>query len=398
MHVLLVTETYPPEINGVALTVQCLLQNLLLAGHQVTLVRPRQTADASSARTDAIGCNEVLVRGLSIPRYPGLQFGLPAGARIRRLLRDTRIDAVYVATEGPLGWSAVRAANRLQVPVACGFHTRFDDYFRHYGAAFLERAARSWMRRFHNRASCTLVPTAELKSWLDVNGFKRVKLLRRAVDTQRFHPRHRDLELRRELGVSDGAPLVVSVGRLAPEKNLDLVIGAFERIQALSPGARMLWIGDGPARAELQQTYPRHLFAGVLRGSALTRHFASADLFLFPSITETFGNVTLEAMASGLTVCAFDYAAAHEHIENGISGELAPFAQAPAFIRAAEKATRDWLGGTRLGIAARAAVEHLSPQKVAEDFVAVLSELVVRSTYLRAQERIRDAVLNPTLL
>lgn len=395
MHVLMVTETYPPEINGVALTVQCLLENLRRLGHRVTLVRPRQPTDvgATSAAVD-----EFLVSGVPIPRYPGLKFGLPARGRLCRLIAERRIDALYVATEGPLGWSAVSAARALAVPVACGFHTRFDDYFRHYGAAFLERAARAWMRRFHNRASCTLVPTGALKQELIANGFAQVELLRRAVDTERFNPRHRDLALRRQLGVPACAPLVLHVGRLAPEKNLDLVTAAFERIQALSPGARMLWIGDGPARAELERRHPRHRFVGVLRGAELARHYASADLFLFPSLTETFGNVTLEALASGLTVCAFDYAAAHEHIQSGVSGELTPVARAGAFIRAAERAAGAWLKGKRLGEAGRDAVEHLSPLRVAEDFVELMNALIVRASRSKPLQENPDVALHsPTV-
>jgi len=397
MRLLLVTETYPPEVNGVALTVQCLLQHLVLAGHQVTLVRPRQAREVADSALKNNAWREVCVRGISIPRYAGLQFGLPAGGRIRRLIREQQIDAVYVATEGPLGWSALRAARALGVPVACGFHTRFDDYFRHYGAAFLERAALVWMRHFHNLAACTLVPTVELKTWLSTNDFARVELLRRAVDTRAFSPQFRDLALRRTIGVNDNAPLVLYVGRIAPEKNLDLVVAAFERMQALAPNARMLWIGDGPARAQLEQQHRRHIFTGVLRGEALARHFASADLFLFPSQTETFGNVTLEAMASGLTVCAFDYAAAREHIAHGVTGVLAPFAQGSAFVRAAELAMRDWLGGKRLGVAARSAVEHLSPQRVADDFAHLLGQLSIKRQSL-ALNRSRDDVLHSTIL
>lgn len=390
----MVTETYPPEVNGVALTVQSLHQELLLQGHCVTLVRPAQAADRNTQVPDRLG--EILVRGIPIPRYPGLNFGLPAAGRLRRLIRETGVDAVYVATEGPLGWSAVSAAKATGVAVACGFHTRFDDYLRHYRAAFLQGAARAWMRRFHNRASATLVPTQELKDWLLANGFARVELLRRAVDTERFHPRHRDLELRHALGVPDCAPLVLHVGRLAPEKNLDLVAAAFERIQALSPGARMLWIGDGPSRAALQREHPRHLFPGVMRGHELARHFASADLFLFPSTTETFGNVTLEAMASGLTVCAFDYAAAHEHIQSGVSGELVEFAKASAFVRSAETTARAWLKGKRLGGAARLAIEHLSPQRVADDFAQLLSGLNTHSRTPATPEKGRHVALHTT--
>jgi glycosyltransferase involved in cell wall biosynthesis len=360
------------------------------------LARPRQEADDAQASSEASG--ELLVRGIPIPRYPGLKFGLPAGRRLRRLIRERQVDAVYVATEGPLGWSAVGAARALGVPVACGFHTRFDDYFRHYGAGFLQSTARAWMRHFHNRANCTLVPTQELQDWLRGNGFAHVELLRRAVDTARFHPRHRDPDLRRQLGVSDCAPLVVHVGRLAPEKNLDLAIAAFDRVRALSPGARMLWIGDGPTRAALQREHPRHLFPGVLRGHELARHFASADIFLFPSLTETFGNVTLEALASGLTVCAFDYAAAHEHIESGVCGELAPFGKSAAFVRAVEKATRDWLKGKRLGDRGRRAVEHLSPQRVASDFVQLLSSLAVQSSIPAATEKNADVAFPTTIV
>jgi glycosyltransferase involved in cell wall biosynthesis len=391
MHLLMVTETYPPEVNGVALTVQCLQQQLLAAGHRVTLVRPRQACDAPSAAPD-----EVRVRSLPIPRYPGLRFGLPAGRLLRRMLRERAVDAVYVATEGPLGWSAVRAATACGVPVASGFHTRFDDYFRHYGAPFLERTAFAWMRRFHNRADATLVPTTELRDWLLARGFARVQLLRRAVDTARFHPAQRDLELRRRLGVSDCTPLVLHVGRLAPEKNLDLVVAGFERIRALNPAARMLWVGDGPARAQLEREHPRHLYAGVLRGTELARHYASADIFLFPSASETFGNVTLEALASGLTVCAFDYAAAREHIVDGLSGALAPFGQSGAFVRRVEQAARDWLRGQRLGQAGRQSVEQLSPRRVAEDFAQLLGALRPRAA-VRTPEN-RHAAFDPPLL
>lgn len=396
MRVLLVTETFPPEVNGVALTVDCLLQNLLGAGHQVSLVRPRQVADDSAQLPTGYACQ--LVRGVPIPRYAGLQFGLPAGRRIARIIADKQIDAVYVATEGPLGWSALRAARSCGVPVAAGFHTRFDQYLGHYGAALLNPIALAWMRRFHNRASCTLVPTSELKHWLGRHGFERVELLRRAVDGDRFHPAKRSAALRQRFGLGESDPLVISVGRLAPEKNLELLVAAFERMRKLAPTARMLWIGDGPSRAALQASHPDHLFAGVLRGEALAEHFASADLFLFPSVTETFGNVTLEAMASGLGVCAFDYAAAHEHVVDGVSGVLAPMQPATAFVDRAEQLMCGWLAGERLGVAAREAIECLSPKRVAADFAQILSNLGGSKTPVAATQRDHDGALRSTIL
>ncbi|MGH8081502.1 MAG: glycosyltransferase, partial [Lysobacter sp.] len=178
MRYAIVTETYPPEINGVALTVQGLEQGLRARGHQVGLVRPRQDSDAGDG-----AAHEVLVRGLPLPRYPGLRFGLPcAGRLIEAWTRDTP-DAIYVATEGPLGWSALKAARRLRIPAATGFHTRFDEYMRDYGAPFLVGTALAWMRRFHNGADATLVPTRELADFLRARGFDDVVRLPRAVDT-----------------------------------------------------------------------------------------------------------------------------------------------------------------------------------------------------------------------
>ena len=155
MRYAIVTETYPPEINGVALTVRGLEQGLRARGHEVSVVRPRQSADGQGDGA----AHELLVRGLPLPRYPGLRFGLPCAARLRRAWTAQRPDAIYVATEGPLGGSALKAARALGIAAATGFHTRFDEYMRDYGAPFLVGAALAWMRRFHNGADATLVPT-----------------------------------------------------------------------------------------------------------------------------------------------------------------------------------------------------------------------------------------------
>src|SRR5690606_10005883 len=233
-------------------------------------------------------------------------------------------DAIYIATEGPLGWSALRAARRHGIPIATGFHTRFDEYMRDYRMPWLEPVALEWMRRFHNRADATLVPTRELETTLRSSGFRHVRRLPRAVDTALFEPSRRSDAVRAALGVAAGAPLVIHVGRLAPEKNLPLALRAFRRLQAQRPDARMVWVGDGPLRERLQRENPDCAFTGVLRGEALARMFASADLFLFPSRSETFGNVTLESMASGVPVVAYDYGAAREHLRDGTHGAAVP--------------------------------------------------------------------------
>jgi len=369
MHYAIVTETYPPEVNGVALTVQSLERGLRTRGHEVSLVRPRQ--DAATAPDPG----ETLVRGVALPRYPGLRAGLPATGTLAKAWTASRPDAVYVATEGPLGWSALRAARRLGIPVATGFHTRFDEYMRDYRMPWLEPVALRWMRHFHNRAGATLVPTRELETFLDGAGFKRVRCLPRAVDTQLFDPARRDTALRAELGIGEGSPVLVYVGRIAAEKNLSLAVRAFRMLQARRPDARYVWVGDGPMRETLQRQNPDFVFTGVLRGEALARLFASADLFVFPSRTETFGNVTLEAMASGVPVVAYDYGAAREHLRDGLHGAaIAPDDEA-AFLAAVVRIGGDDDAMRAMGGAARESVLGLSPQRVAEDFDRLLAGL-----------------------
>ncbi|HEY0334400.1 MAG TPA: glycosyltransferase family 1 protein [Stenotrophomonas sp.] len=371
MRYAIVTETYPPEVNGVALTVHGLETGLRSRGHQVEVVRPRQVTDspADSAPVDAL-----LVRGASLPRYPGLRFGLPATQRLTRHWGEQRPDAIYIATEGPLGWSAMRAARRLGIPVASGFHTRFDEYLPEYGAAWLQGAALRWMRRFHNQAAATLVPTHELQQFLADSGFERVRLLARAVDSLQFDPRRRDPALREQWGIDGHGFAAIYVGRIAGEKNLPLAVRAFRQLQQVRPKARFVWVGDGPMRERLQQENPDFIFCGIQRGDALARHFASGDLFLFPSRSETFGNVTLEAMASGVATVAFDYGAARQYLRHGITG--AAVNEEVEFVQAAVRLATDDEGRRRIGAAASESMKQLHPDRVVADFDATLQSLI----------------------
>lgn len=382
MRYAIVTETYPPEINGVALTVQGLERGLRARGHEVSLVRPRQDSDAGDGAD-----HELLVRGLPLPRYPGLRFGLPcAGRLIQAWTRDTP-DAIYVATEGPLGGSALKAAKRLRIPAATGFHTRFDEYMRDYGAPFLVGTALAWMRRFHNNADATLVPTRELAEFLRAHGFEDVVRLPRAVDTELFDPRRRSVALRREWGLDEDGFAAIYVGRIAAEKNLDLAVRAFRALQKQRPQARFVWVGDGPARAKLERDNPDFIFCGLKRGDTLAEHFASGDLFLFPSHSETFGNVTLEAMASGVPTVAFDYGAAHEHLRDGLHGAAIADGDDDGFIRAAARIGSEDALRARMSRAGREAISGLRPQQVAADFDALLHGLAERNAIDRGTPR-----------
>jgi glycosyltransferase involved in cell wall biosynthesis len=369
MRFAIVTETYPPEVNGVALTVQGLETGLRQRGHAVSLIRPRQPADAADSG------DTLLVRGASLPRYPGLKFGLPATRRLVAQWKASPPDAIYVATEGPLGWSALRAARRLGIPVATGFHTRFDEYMRDYGVRFLQHTALRWMRRFHNGADATLVPTRELADFLQSQGFHRVVRLARAVDARHFSPSRRDETLRAAWNLGPDDLAVIYVGRIAAEKNLELSIRAFRRIQQLQPTAKFVWVGDGPVRERLAQENPDFIFCGVQRGDALARHFASGDLFLFSSHSETFGNVTLEAMASGVPTVAFNYGAAREHLIDGVHG--AAVDNDDDFIGAALRLAGDAPARRAMADAASDAMRALHPDQVSADFDALLTDLAL---------------------
>ncbi|GAB3374581.1 glycosyltransferase family 1 protein [Lysobacter rhizosphaerae] len=373
MRYAIVTETYPPEINGVALTVQGLEQGLRGRGHEVTLVRPRQATE--SADTPAAE-HEFIVRGAPLPRYPGLRFGLPSTRKLIAQWKLSRPDAIYVATEGPLGWSALRAARRLGIPASTGFHTRFDEYMRDYGAAFLAQTALRWMRRFHNGADATLVPTRELQQFLQSNGFNDVVLLPRAVDTTQFDPARRDNALRAQWGVGEDGLVAIYVGRIAAEKNLDLAVRSFRALQKQRPDARFVWVGDGPARAKLQQENPDFIFCGIQRDEMLARHFASGDFFIFPSHSETFGNVTLEAMASGVPPIAFDYGAAREHMRDEVHGAAIADGDDEGFIRAVVRIATQPVLHAAMSRACREAMLGLRPEQVAADFDALLQALV----------------------
>jgi glycosyltransferase involved in cell wall biosynthesis len=370
LRIAIVTETYPPEINGVAMTIGRILEGLLRRGHHIQLVRPRQHSQDSASVAPQF--REVLMRGIPLPRYYGLRMGLPATPALSRLWQSERPHIVHVVTEGPLGKSALSAARRLGIPVSSDFHTNFHSYSKHYGFGLLKPVIAGYLRGFHNRAACTFVPTRELQAQLAGEGYRDLLVVARGVDTTLFSPARRSAELRASWGVSDEDLIVTHVGRLAPEKNLPLVLSAFDEIRRRTPSSRLVLVGDGPQRAELQRRYPRHIFAGMRRGEDLAAHYASGDLFLFPSLTETFGNVTVEAMASGLAVVAYDYAAGREHMRHDETGLLAPFDDARTFTRLAADLALDRALMAKLRRNARLAAELVDWDEVVEQFALAL--------------------------
>lgn len=340
MKLALVTETYPPEINGVAMTLSRLALGLAARGHRIEVIRPRQTNEPKTSGntfTESNGVMHWLVPGLPIPLYKSLRIGLPVGPALKRHWDAQPPDVVHVATEGPLGLAALYSARQFKLPITSSFHTNFHQYSGHYGLKAGQEIALRYLRWFHNRTRCTLVPTDQMLAQLRDDGFERLSVLARGVDGQLFSPAKRSLALRATWGAAPEDPVMIYVGRIAAEKNLGLAVQAFLAMKTLSPRAKFVLVGDGPERASLKTKYPDFHYAGTHRGEQLAEHYASADVFVFPSTTETFGNVITEAMASGLVVLSYDYAAARQFIHHGENGFVASFDDRAAFVAVARE-------------------------------------------------------------
>tara|TARA_R100000027_G_scaffold67048_3_gene64402 strand:- start:340 stop:1491 length:1152 start_codon:yes stop_codon:yes gene_type:complete len=372
MKICLVTETFPPEINGVAMTLEKLALGLSSLGHKVSVIRPRQDEEPEP-RTEF---SEIPVAGISLPGYSELNMGLPAFHKIDRIWEESRPDAVYLATEGPLGIAALLVALVRGILPVSGFHTNFHEYMRHYNLEWLEPIAEQYLRTVHNSTWRTFGPSKDLLGKLEDAGFRNLRLLERGVDTTLFKPECRSSALRASWGATETSPVYLTVGRVASEKNMQLLFRAWEKIRVDQPDAQLVIVGDGPERKALETAHPDAIFAGTQRGVDLATHYASADFFLFPSITETFGNVVTEALASGLVVLAFDYAAPGKFIRNGENGFIVPYNDESAFLEAISPLTRPNQNWAPLRESARATGLQLSWEAVLQRFVSDIREAI----------------------
>ncbi len=385
LRVAVVTETWPPEVNGVAATSARVVAELRDRGHELQVIRPRQNHEDGAAEEP--GYAEVLMRGLPIPRYPQLKMGLPSRRTLLRLWGLQRPDVVHIVTEGPLGWSALQAAQALRLPVVSDFRTNFHAYSRHYGVAWLQRPIVGYLRKFHNRTACTMVPTDTLRSELQAEGFMNLRVVARGVDTTLFDPARRSEALRRSWGVAPDQMVAMHVGRIAPEKNLETLIAAHAAMRQRDPRVKLVFVGDGPARAAMQQRCPDAHFAGLQRGEALAAHYASADVFLFPSLTETYGNVLPEALASGLAVVAFDCAAAGQLVSHGHNGLLVKPGEGAEFCSTAARLAGHLAEARLLGAEGRHTALRLDWGRIAREVESEYLSAIDQAPQLRLAGR-----------
>jgi glycosyltransferase involved in cell wall biosynthesis len=355
VRIVLFTDTYPNDVNGVARTLGMLVAHAVARGHEVALVTPRVSPEAAA---NATGHRQL--SGVPVPMYPELQLARGVDGEGRRMLEAFRPDLVHVATESTVGFSGRRWALRSGVPLVSSFHTNFPAYLHDYRMGPLEPLLWRYLRWFHDRSLVTFCPSWDtLESLLARDFHTRMRVWSRGVDTELFSPARRNAAVRER--IAPGADrILVYVGRLAAEKRVDFLLDAFIRLRdATGPGTALVYVGDGPAAEKLRARAVEGVhFTGFLRGEALAEAYAAADLFVFASDTETFGNVVLEALASGVPAVVVDKGGVRETVVPGRTGVRVPVGDVAAFAEACVALLRD--DALRAALARGAREEALS--------------------------------------
>lgn len=371
MKICIVTDTYPPEINGVAKTLFQISQDLKALGHFVTIIRPNQKGEVSLSSSPHL----TIVPSLPIPLYRGLRFGLPCQRLLKKMWTTEKPDIIYVATEGLLAISAINVARKMKIAITSGFHTNFHKYMHHYRLPIMAKLTEYFLKKTHNKTLRTFAPTEDVIQQLNQMGVNNTRLLSRGVDTELYNPGKRNHTLRKSWGItSDDQCVALFVSRIAAEKNIPLAIQAFKKIKAANPDTACIFVGDGPEKYRLQNKYPEFAFVGMQTGEKLSEYYASGDLFIFPSLTETFGNVIPEAMASSLIPIAFNYAAPKALIENNVNGYLADYNDSDSFLKTIDHALDKKNEWSKIRKNARQTAENLNWKNIVKGFAGELNQ------------------------
>jgi glycosyltransferase involved in cell wall biosynthesis len=374
MRIAIFTETFLPKWDGVAKTTCRLLEHLALRGCASLMFAP-QGAPQHYANTPIVGLSS-----FAFPFYPELKL-VPPVVHVEQELADFSPDVVHLINPASLGLVGLRHARSLGVPVVASYQTDLPGYAAHYGLDMFRDPLWAYFRWLHNQADLNLCPSYFTLAELEEQNFERVKVWSRGVNTERFSPAHRSREWRQRLtGGHPEAPLLLYVGRLAREKRVAWLPPMMEVLG----DARLAIVGDGPMRAELEERLAdtSTVFTGYLEGEDLARAYASADLFIFPSASETFGNVVLEAMASGLPVIAPRAGGPVDHVIDGENGFLFDPDDLEEMVSLAQWLASDLTYTRRLGAAARAHAEAQSWEEIMDELLDEYAVLATQNTHL----------------
>lgn len=324
MRIALVTENFLPKIDGVTRTLSILLEYLQQQHHQVIVLAPE------GAPTRYAGAHVFGTPGLPLPMYPELRILFPP-PKFKGLLERFRPDVLHVVDPIMLGAAAIYWAQSLNIPVVSSYHTNLAAYCGYFHLGALTRPTWAYRRFLHQHCQVTLCPSPSTAVQLERQGFPRIGIWPRGVDGSLFSPKRRSQGWRNQITGNPATKIILYVGRLSHEKNLTTLLAAFRELEA--EDTHLVLVGDGPARPDLERALSRHraTFTGYLRGEALAEVYASADVFAFPSTTETFGQAVQEAMASGLPVVAYDAEGVRDLVQHGKTGLLVPGNDPSAF-------------------------------------------------------------------
>jgi glycosyltransferase involved in cell wall biosynthesis len=371
MRVALVTENFLPKIDGVTRTLAMLLEHLQRQKHQTIVLAP-EGAPARYAGAAVYG-----TPGLPLPMYPELRILLPP-PRFKHLLHRFRPDVIHVADPMMLGAAAIFWAQRLGIPVVSSYHTNLATYLPYFHLGALTEPTWAYRRFLHAQCRVTLCPSPSTAQQLEQKGFSRVQVWPRGVNGALFNGKRRSEAWRQQISTDPAVKIILYVGRLSYEKNLDALLSAFKAIEGDEPASHLVLVGDGPARQELEQALDgrRVTFTGYLRGEALAEAYASSDLFAFPSTTETFGQVVLEAMASGLPVVAFDAEGVRDLVRHNETGLLAPEGDTAAFTQGLRSLLAQPERQAAMRLQARSAAELRTWESVLNDLLHTYEDVI----------------------
>jgi phosphatidylinositol alpha 1,6-mannosyltransferase len=350
MRVVYFTESLYPLVDGVSRTLARLFATLERRGVEFLVFSPFVPDAAVSWRTRVVG-----VPFARFPLYPDYRVSVPRPRRISAALERFAPDLVHVVSPTPTAVWAQRYARRHSLPVVASFHTHFVSYFRYYGFPWLEPLGWRLLRWFYGRCDRVYAPSRSIIRELEGQGLGNLELWSRGIDGERFSPDYRDPALRAHIGADADTPVLLLVSRLVKEKDLADLVEVDRILRARGVRFRLALVGDGPMRAELEERLPEAVFAGHRHGAELAAWYASADVFLFPSTTETLGNVVLEAMASGLPTVVVDRGGPQDLVEPGETGLLARANDVVDLADRAERLLRDPAERERMAAAAHAA-------------------------------------------